>query len=80
MNNPAFPQVWHPEMGVSPEGTPPGLTKREYFAAQAMAGYVLHWRVDIELYGECAEHAVAFADALIAELEKARTVKTEGGK
>lgn len=47
-----------------------GITKREYFAAMAMAG-----RISFTGAGEyelCANHAVAHADALIAALAKGR--------
>lgn len=47
----------------------PGLTKREYFAAQAFAGIA----ASTDEYlppGEVARVAVVWADALIAELNK----------
>lgn len=45
-----------------------GLTKREYFAAMAMQGMLAS---DAEGLAELkAEYAVAFADALIAKLNK----------
>jgi hypothetical protein len=48
-----------------------GLTIREHFAAMAMQGLLAgqHFRDSGEM---CAESAVAFADALIAELAKAK--------
>ena len=46
-----------------------GLTKREYFAALAMQGLVTQPSITVS-YSEYAKHAVAAADALIAELNK----------
>jgi hypothetical protein len=53
----------------------PGLTKREYFAAQALQGFIaLRIRADFDIgkmsYENTAEWAVKQADALLAELEK----------
>jgi hypothetical protein len=44
-----------------------GLTKREYFAAMALQGYIT-----TECYSiyDCARHAVKSADALIATLNE----------
>ena len=46
-----------------------GLTKREYFAAMAMQG-ILSGAQYLDNYELFAKHAVAAADALIAELNK----------
>ena len=43
-----------------------GLTKREYFAAQALVGCVASWKDETA----AAKYAVEFADALIKELNK----------
>lgn len=45
----------------------PGLTKREYFAGQAMAGILSGWDVGDSEY--VAKDAVAMADALLERLE-----------
>ena len=48
-----------------------GLTKREYFAAMAMTGYLASVPTDtIERPEYAASHAVQYADALINELNK----------
>ncbi|MCE8034581.1 hypothetical protein EKK97_13850 [Billgrantia tianxiuensis] len=54
-----------------------GLTKREHFAAMAMQGYLsgqLAWCGNGEFLTvsdkEAAKEAVAYADALLAELER----------
>lgn len=48
-----------------------GLTKREYFAAMAMQGYLASVPSDtIERPEYAASHAVKYADALINELNK----------
>jgi len=62
-DNPAFP---------SPDGFGtnfPGLTKREYFAAIALQGLLTKGTGTPEDYAACAVDA---ADALIAELNKAK--------
>jgi hypothetical protein len=48
-------------------GSEYGLTKREYFAAMAMQGFIT---TDVCLIDDCARYAVKAADALIAELNK----------
>lgn len=78
-NDPAFP---HDRVYIAshegkynevvPNG---GLTTREYFAAMAMQGFVLHYSGYVNSNfetdpDETAERAIAYADALIAELEK----------
>lgn len=47
----------------------PGLTKREFFAAMAMQGFIARAR-DSETWRGVAESAIGLADALIAELSK----------
>ena len=48
-----------------------GLTKREYFAAMALQGYLASVPADtIERPEYAASHAVKYADALINELNK----------
>lgn len=60
-NKPAFPVPnWH-------EHTPAGMTLREYYAGQALAGLLT--KIDIE-YEQAAEYAVKHADALIAALQE----------
>ncbi len=64
---PAFPGAWHPEMGWSPTQMPSGMSLRDWFAGQALAGY---------RYGgdsrarSIAEWAYMLADAMLAEREK----------
>ena len=72
-NQPAYPSevsIWtDPRMG---------LTKREAFAMAAMRGAVSQHaqsfprRFDDQVYQTAAMHAVAFADALLAELERTK--------
>lgn len=74
-NLPAFPD---PLRGASqsftnqsPEKEPIGLTKREYFAAMAMSGWLASFGPDETAHeGNVAAFAVRCADALLAELEK----------
>lgn len=52
--------------------TSPGLTKREYFAAESMKSFAPHvgcssLEKDME---DCARKAVMYADAVIVELNK----------
>jgi len=48
----------------------PGLTKREYFAALAMQGFLAEGAVSRAHIGEIAESSVQTADALIEALNK----------
>lgn len=59
--DPAFPSTGKVLSGISEYG---GLTKREYFAALAMQGYLASGRGYMHIW------AVEEADALIAELNK----------
>ena len=45
-----------------------GLTKREMFAMHAMTGFA--HRIDGYTFEDMAKDAVAFADALLSELDK----------
>ena len=50
-----------------------GMSKREYFAAMAMQGYLASYAVDGAASpkpGHAAEWSVKYADALLLELEK----------
>jgi hypothetical protein len=47
-----------------------GLTKREYFAAMAMNGYIASYHIIDVPENDAAEYAVRCADALILELNK----------
>ena len=67
----AFPGTW------CPPGMPPpfGLTKREYFAALAMQGLLARPnRPEYRIEGSfvVAGEAIAFANALLIELEKTK--------
>ena len=71
-NDPAYPLVYQP---ITPDGTPIGptyltygLTKREYFAGLAMQG--LCAKQEHFYFKEAAREAVAYADALLKELEE----------
>jgi len=46
-----------------------GLTKREYFAAKAMQGWLANGYIGTK-YDIIAQHCVRMADALIEELNK----------
>ena len=64
-NSPAMPQEWASYV----EADPVGLTKREHFAALVLQGFA----ADPDIGNEAsvlAKHAVAWADALLEELEK----------
>ena len=60
-SEPAFP---------SEEGMFGGLTIREYFAAKAMASMIVGGNPAATNKEDLAQHAVQYADALIAELAK----------
>ncbi|HET8789961.1 MAG TPA: hypothetical protein VFM75_02035 [Modicisalibacter sp.] len=47
-----------------------GLSKREHIAAMALQGLLSHGGPNGEAAGWEAEHAVSYADALLAELER----------
>ncbi len=61
---PAFPHNQPDDDGIIYH---PGLTKREYFAAMVLNGVGARYALDPVIR---AADAVAFADALIAELAK----------
>jgi len=66
MNELAFPLVGGDDIGIHA-----GLTKREYFAALLMNGYLSTYNHEYEPSAEdAALKAVRFADALIVELDK----------
>lgn len=68
-NEPAYPssKTWNDDNGNW--GIPYGLTKREYFAGLAMQGILANgW--DKAFRSNMAKQAIAYADALLAELEK----------
>ena len=54
-----------------------GLTKREYIAAAVMAGLAADSKFT-EFQGNAAEIAVAWADALIAELNRPKPESSNG--
>lgn len=72
---PAFPQVWHPDMGFDPNMTPMGMSLRDYFAGQVLAGPVTLTEEDMDniAYREIdeadyiSEWAYLVADAMLAE-------------
>lgn len=69
-NDPAFPTASRDPQSASLFG---GLTKRELFAAMAMTGMIGKQHGHVDGQGDdtqCAELSVAFADALIKELER----------
>ena len=70
-NEPINPTIW--DVRNKPEiiRDNDGLTKREYFAAMALQGYVASTLSDIVQSPEyTAKWAVRYADALINELNK----------
>lgn len=70
-NDCAFPAYLHEEMGVREGYFDAGMSKREYFAGQALLLFI-GFRPMEELPPEEAVAAFAcrYADALIAELER----------
>jgi hypothetical protein len=68
-NKPAFP------IEDSENATAYGLTKREYFAAMALQGYLSCWAGmnTSPSHKSAAESAVLYADALLYELSKTVT-------
>ena len=73
---PAFPSQQRLENdGMWNQSYEPGMTYREYVAAQALAGFCLQATGRYEK-GPCnhaiVERSVVLADALIAELEKSQ--------
>lgn len=66
IKNSVFPQnIEHPAGNV----TCKGLTKREYFAAMAMQGFLANTNTNVS-FCIIAKDSVAAADALIEELNK----------
>jgi hypothetical protein len=72
---PAFP------IDCGHRGISEGLSKREYIATQAMVGLLANYEAQVDMQDDknyngtnfkeiLAENSVAFADALLAELEK----------
>ena len=61
---PAFPS--HPEHGPSTYG----MSLRDYFAGQALAGYFAAPHTPHQSANDCAAYMYATADAMIAEREK----------
>lgn len=69
----AFPGKSYTRSGAPNGRDAMGLTKREYFAGQAMQGMLAHANLNMRSEGlpaTIAESSVVVADALIAELEK----------
>lgn len=75
-NLPAFPDTMRaaPQsyLNQNPESWPTGLSKREYFAAMAMQGYLSNssLSIDTTAHSIIAVDAVKYADTLLAELSK----------
>jgi hypothetical protein len=69
-NDAAFarPSFYHDSYG-RPDQEQDGLTKREYFAAMAMQGWLANEYIGTK-YDIIAQHCVRMADALIEELNK----------
>ena len=71
-DKPAYPQsnneIVKAFLEVEQE-SPNGLSKREAFAMAAMQGLISNHTLRGPV-GECAENAVNYADALLAELDK----------
>jgi hypothetical protein len=59
-----------PVYPYSPFSSDRGLTKRDLFAAMAMQGLLAATDLGYQTNDELARGAVAFADALLAELQK----------
>lgn len=68
-NEPAYPVPEENRLSNG-EYNNAGLTKRELFAARAMQGAISGYEGGTLTYRQAAYDAVAFADALIKELEK----------
>lgn len=68
-----IPDVYHPNGQI--EYGAMGLTKREYFAGVALQGLLVDPKRSDTWAGGYAREAVAYADALLAELAR----KGEGG-
>lgn len=64
---PAFPQPWHPDMGWAPRESPAGMSLRDWFAGQALAGMLA--KDDNLTYEQAAQFAYCQADAMIAARE-----------
>lgn len=76
-NEPAFPKITTSYGTGTAYTDRVGLTKREYFAAMAMQGFITNSQIldecgyrDLDPQEACAQIAIKQADALIAELEK----------
>ena len=71
-NDAAYPETRKKDNAYSAEG---GLTKREYFAAMAMQGFITAEPQGV--YEHISMWAVNHADALIAALNKDSDVKNQ---
>ena len=74
-NKSAYPVVEHNRVGSDTlvlECTEAGLTKREYFAAKAMQGFISNstFYQGYSSHADTALQAVSMADALLNELSK----------
>lgn len=75
---PVLDEIGMPYNSLPNEACTIGLTKREYFAAKAMAAYISgviansHPDYDPQRPGcdEVADEAIAYADAMLEKLEK----------
>lgn len=69
----AFPIIF--ELANDPRIQELGLTKREYYASQAMQGFLMGKYVNLHSHEDMlfvAQRSAQFAEALIAELEKVK--------
>lgn len=67
---PAFPFNYVDADGLTQEAHP-GMTLRDWFAGQALAGYMGHrWNRTEKLADDAAEEAYRLADAMLREREK----------
>ena len=75
-NDCAFPSYMHEEMGVREGYFDAGMSKREYFAGQAIPSliswYATNQYAKPDVLTAVVKDSVAFADALIAELERTK--------
>lgn len=69
---PAFANAWTEtnEYGVSFPYVTNGLTKREWFAGMALAGYFAAPNTPHRNATDCAEYLFKMADAMLAESQK----------
>lgn len=59
-----------PRMSLDPHRSLHGMSLRDWFAGQAMAGMLANMRGGLDTIADHASHAYVYADAMLAERSK----------